>query len=42
MLDKVKPEAVFVAVPTKFHYSMLKDLLKRKSMYLQKNHFVLT
>lgn len=30
MLDKVKPDAVFVSVPTKFHYNMVKDLLNRK------------
>jgi predicted dehydrogenase len=29
MLDKVKPDAVVVAVPTKFHYSIIKDLLER-------------
>lgn len=27
MLDRVTPDAVFVSVPTKFHYSMVKDLL---------------
>ena len=30
MLDKAKPDAVFVSVPTKFHYNMVKDLLNRK------------
>lgn len=30
MLDKEKPDAVFVAVPTKFHYEMIKELLERK------------
>ncbi len=30
MLDKVKPDAVFVSVPTKFHFDIVKDLLKRK------------
>lgn len=29
MLDDVKPDAVVVAVPTKFHYSIIKDLLQR-------------
>lgn len=29
MLDKSKPEAVFVSVPTKFHFNMVKDILKR-------------
>ena len=30
MLDAVKPDAVVVAVPTKFHYSIIKDLLEKK------------
>ncbi len=30
MIDNVKPDAVVVAVPTKFHYSIIKDLLERK------------
>ena len=30
MLDKEKPDAVFVAVPTKLHYGMIKELLERK------------
>ena len=30
MLEKAKPDAVFVSVPTKFHYNMVKDLLNRK------------
>ncbi len=30
MLDQEKPDAVFVAVPTKLHYGMIKELLKRK------------
>ncbi|PSL01218.1 Gfo/Idh/MocA family protein [Cecembia rubra] len=29
MVDKAKPDAVFVAVPTKFHYQMVKDLLNK-------------
>jgi predicted dehydrogenase len=29
MIDQVKPQAVVVAVPTKFHYSIIKDLLER-------------
>ena len=41
MLDKAKPEAVFVAVPTKFHASMVKKVLEKEYMYLRKNHFVL-
>ena len=28
MLDKAKPEAVFVAVPTKYHGSMVKKVLE--------------
>ncbi|MES1216419.1 MAG: Gfo/Idh/MocA family oxidoreductase [Bacteroidota bacterium] len=27
MIERAKPDAVFVSVPTKFHYSMVKDLL---------------
>ncbi|MEO5893946.1 MAG: Gfo/Idh/MocA family oxidoreductase [Ferruginibacter sp.] len=30
MLAEVKPDAVVVAVPTKFHYSIIKDLLEKK------------
>jgi predicted dehydrogenase len=29
MVDKTKPDAVIVAVPTKFHFKMVKDLLER-------------
>lgn len=29
MIDQTKPDAVVVAVPTKFHYKMVKDLLGR-------------
>lgn len=29
MLDAVKPDAVVVAVPTKFHYGIIKDLLEK-------------
>lgn len=29
MVEQTKPDAVFVAVPTKFHYKMVKDLLER-------------
>lgn len=29
MLDKAKPEAVVVAVPTRFHYTVIKELLER-------------
>ncbi len=30
MVEKTNPDAVFVAVPTKFHYSFVKDLLSKK------------
>lgn len=30
MVAEVKPDAVVVAVPTKYHYSMIKDLLEKK------------
>lgn len=29
MVDKTRPDAVIVAVPTKFHFKMVKDLLER-------------
>lgn len=29
MIDQVKPDAVVVAVPTKFHYTVIKDLLEK-------------
>ena len=29
MIDEVKPDAVFVAVPTKFHFDVIKKLLKK-------------
>ena len=29
MLDEVKPEAVFVAAPTKYHYSIVQELVER-------------
>ena len=29
MISEVKPDAVFVAVPTKFHYTIIKDLLEQ-------------
>lgn len=29
MVEETKPDAVFVSVPTKYHYSMVKELLKR-------------
>jgi predicted dehydrogenase len=30
MITEVKPDAVVVAVPTKFHYNIIKDLLEKK------------
>ncbi len=37
MLDKARPDAVFVAVPTKFHASMVKKLLlKGKHVFAEK------
>jgi len=37
MLEKAKPEAVFVAVPTKYHAAMVKNLLlKRKHVFAEK------
>ena len=37
MLDDVKPEAVVIAVPTKFHYAFAKDAMKRDiHVYVEK------
>jgi len=37
MVEEVKPEAVVVAVPTKFHYSVIKYLLEKKiSVFAEK------
>ena len=33
MIERVKPDAVFVAVPTKFHYNIVKDLLLQVYMF---------
>lgn len=30
MIDETQPDAVFVAVPTKFHHSIIKELLERR------------
>ncbi|MDT0677688.1 Gfo/Idh/MocA family protein [Autumnicola musiva] len=30
MVDETKPDAIFVAVPTKFHYPFIKELLQRR------------
>ena len=42
MLDKAKPDAVFVAVPTKFHYELVKDLLQRNIHVFAEKPFCLT
>ncbi|EKB51303.1 Gfo/Idh/MocA family protein [Cecembia lonarensis] len=41
MVDKTKPDAVFVAVPTKFHYKMVKDLLERGKHVFSEKPFCL-
>src|SRR5690554_3548350 len=42
MVDEVKPDAVFVAVPTKFHYSFIKELLNRNIHVFAEKPFCLT
>jgi len=42
MLSEVNPEAVFVAVPTKFHYSIIKDLLEKNTHVFAEKPFCLT
>ncbi|MXV17412.1 Gfo/Idh/MocA family protein [Hufsiella ginkgonis] len=42
MLADVKPDAVVVAVPTKFHYSMIKDLLESGVHIFAEKPFCLT
>ncbi len=42
MIDETKPDAVFVAVPTKFHYAIIKDLLNRKIHVFAEKPFCLT
>lgn len=42
MMDEVKPDAVFVAVPTKFHYSIIKDLLEKGVHVFAEKPFCLT
>lgn len=41
MVDTVKPDAVVVAVPTKFHYAFIKDLLERKINVFSEKPFCL-
>ncbi len=42
MIAEVKPDAVFVAVPTKFHYSIIKDLLQNNIHVFAEKPFCLT
>lgn len=42
MLDETKPDAVFVAVPTKFHFAVIKDILLRKMHVFAEKPFCLT
>lgn len=42
MIAEVKPDAVVVAVPTKFHYSIIKDLLDSKVHIFAEKPFCLT
>lgn len=42
MLDSIKPDAVFVAVPTKLHYSYVKELLNRGIHVFAEKPFCLT
>ncbi len=42
MVEKEKPEAVFVATPTKFHYEFVKELLKRNIHVFVEKPFCLT
>lgn len=41
MVEVTKPDAVFVAVPTKFHYKMVKDLLERNIHVFSEKPFCL-
>lgn len=42
MVSDVKPDAVFVAVPTKFHYTVIKDLLESSVHVFAEKPFCLT
>jgi len=42
MISQTKPDAVFVAVPTKFHYTIIKDLLERNIHVFAEKPFCLT
>ena len=41
-MAEVKPDAVFVAVPTKFHYTVIKDLLESSIHVFAEKPFCLT
>ena len=42
MIAEVKPDAVVVAVPTKFHYTVIKDLLENGIHVFAEKPFCLT
>lgn len=42
MLDETNPDAVFMAVPTKLHYSMIKNLLEQDKHVFAEKPFCLT
>lgn len=42
MIKEIKPDAVVVAVPTKFHYSIIKDLLEKNIHVFAEKPFCLT
>jgi len=42
MVDEVNPQAVFVAVPTKFHYTIIKDLVEKNVHVFAEKPFCLT
>ena len=42
MIREIKPDAVVVAVPTKFHYSIIKDLLEKNIHVFAEKPFCLT
>jgi len=42
MINEVKPDAVVVAVPTKFHYTIIKDLLEKNIHVFAEKPFCLT
>lgn len=42
MMNETKPDAVVIAVPTKFHYSIIKDMLERNVHVFAEKPFCLT